>query len=115
MTREKNLNVISKAHVFAWKAMTTRQLNRRIVFMSVMMSLFYAGIAYCADSSTLDTAERIDKLGATGILAFGFILSIGANIYLIRLVFGQLKEVVEKNTIASTQMMDAMEECNKRK
>lgn len=103
----------TKKQITVWETMTTRMLIRRIAFMGAVSACFYAGIAYCADNP-IDTAERIDKLGATGVLAFGFLMSIGALVYLIHLIFGQLKDMIEKNTVVMTQVSDTIKECKYR-
>ena len=105
---------MNKSIFQSFNTMTTKQLNRRIVFTFAMASVFYAGLAYCQNVSTvIDSAERIDKMSATGIMASGFILMAIANIYLIRLVFGKMNDTLKENTVALTQVADAVKRCDR--
>jgi hypothetical protein len=52
-------------------------------------------------------------MSATGIMATGFILMAVANIYLIRLVFGKMNDTLKENTVALTQVADAVKRCDR--
>lgn len=94
-----------------WNQMNSRELNRRIFAGLICLAVFYSGLAFAAEVNPADTAERIDKLGATGILAFGFLLTCGALVYLIRLQYGKHMEVLERNATVMTQLMEVIREC----
>ncbi len=86
--------------------MTARMLNRRIAALGGLSCIFAAGLVMADTINPADAAERIDKLGATGILAFGFLLTIAALIYLIKLQYGKMMEVLDRNSEAITKMVD---------
>lgn len=101
----------------AWKLMTARQLNRRICVGLVLLVSFYSGLALAADLDVVSASERMDKLGAIGVLAFGFLIVCGALLYLIRLQYGKMMQVMErtseaelKSAIAKLQLTDAVRE-----
>lgn len=66
--------------------------------------LFGAGLALATEIDAITAAERIDKLGAMGVMAFGLLLSLGALVYLIRLQYGRMLDVLEKVAISNEKV-----------
>ena len=93
------------------RTLTSTEINRRIGVCAFIAAGFAVSLAFPAESSydTISTAERVDKLGATGVLAFGFLLSLGALCYLIRLQYGKMLQVLEKNAEAMTRLREHCE------
>lgn len=90
----------------------SRRGNRWVYFWSIMACTFAVSMAYAAEMpSPLDAAERVDKLGAMGVLAFGFLISLGALAYLIRLQYGRMLTVIDQNTMAVQRVVDAIDKC----
>ena len=88
--------------------------NRWVYFWSTMACSFAVTLAYSAElPSPLDAAERVDKLGAMGVLAFGFLTSLGALAYLIKLQYGRMLTVIDQNTMAVQRVVDAINKCTK--
>lgn len=80
-----------------------------IFIMFVVLSIYSLGLAVAAEMpDAVSAAERIDKLGAVGVLAFGFILSLATTAYLIRLQFGKLMTVIDRNTQVVTETTQTM-------
>lgn len=89
-----------------------RRDNRFIYFYASMSCFFAVGMACAAElPDVLTASERIDKMSAMGVLAFGFILSMAGLIYLIRLQYGRMLTVIDKNTEAVQGVIDAIEKC----
>lgn len=91
--------------------------NIRIYVVMVVACMFAFGMVYASSDmpNPLDAAERVDKLGAMGVLAFGFLISLGALAYLIKLQYGRMLTVIDKNTEAVQGVIDAIEKCGKPK
>ena len=92
----------------SWKQMTNRQLNRRVTFICFIASAFAITLATAHGGSPanelITNAERMDRMGAVGVLSAGFIMSLGALAYLIRLQYGKMLEIMDRN---STTMVEA--------
>lgn len=72
------------------------------------------GLAAAADlPDAVSAAERIDKLGAMGVLSFALLISLGALVYLIRLQYGRMMQVVDENTKAMVAVTEAIEKCKR--
>lgn len=74
------------------------------------------GLAYAAELpiNPLDAAERVEKLSAMGVLAFCLISSLAALAYLIKLQYGRMMSVIDKNTEATQKVIDAVQKCGER-
>ncbi len=89
--------------------------NIRIYIAMVISGFFAIGMVYASDlPDAIGAAERIDKLGAMGVLAFGFLLSLASLAYLIKLQYGRMLTVIDKNTEAVQGVIDAIEKCGKK-
>lgn len=88
--------------------------NRWISFFVVMACMFASSMTLAVElpDAIIDAAERVDRMGAMGILAFGFILSMAGLLYLIRLQYGKMMQVIDANTTALQRVADATEKCN---
>ena len=85
----------------------------KIFIMFVVLSIYSMGLAYAVEMpDAVDAAERVDKLGAVGVLAFGFILSLGTTAYLIRFVFTRLMGVIDGNTRIIAETSQTMNRVN---
>ena len=83
----------------------------RIFAAMVITSLFAVSLAFASEiPDPVTAAERIEKLSATGILAFGFILSLGTTAYLIKLQFQKFNEMIDANTKVIAEACNAMEQ-----
>ena len=90
------------------ESLTRQQLSRRITALGIISVVFAASIAMAGDlSDVVSAADRADRLGALGILAFGFILVTGALLCLIRLQYGRMLSVLDKSAEASTLQIAA--------
>ena len=83
-----------------------KEINTRIMIIGVIACIFAVGVAWSAELDAVSVAERVEKLSATGILTFGFLLSIGALIYLIKLQYGKMMKVLEDNTKALVKVLE---------
>ena len=94
----------------------SRRGNRFIYAFMILSVVFAAGLVYAAEMPTpVDAAERVGKMSAIGVLAFGFLTSLASNAYLIKLQFGRWLAVVDKNTEVMQKVVDAIEKCNRAK
>jgi len=91
--------------------MESRRINRWITAYLIVAGSCVAGIAYGVDSleTSTDVASRLDKMGAVGVLSFALILSLGALVYLIRLQYGRMMDVLEKAGLAMQKMSDTLD------
>ena len=78
--------------------MTRPQLNRRMTALGCASILMAAGMAIAAEYPTVDAAERMDRLGAVGLLALGFIAITAAFVTVLRFVLVRGVSVIERNT-----------------
>ncbi len=97
---------------------TRTQLNRRLTFCALMACAFAAGMAYSADIPYIGEAARADKLGAMGILAFGFIIVTVSFLALVRFLVGtwlsmthKMVEAITQATTLMARMVKAAEDC----
>lgn len=83
----------------------------RIFAAMVITSLFAVSLAFASEiPDPVTAAERIEKLSATGILAFGFILSLATTAYLIKLQFQKFDKVIEASTKVIAETCHAMKQ-----
>lgn len=83
-----------------WKRLPVHKLWRRTAFLVVAFLVSSTLTAYAAGTvaDAVTTAERIEKMGATGVLALVSLLLGAAIIYMMRLHYGKIQEVIDRNT-----------------
>lgn len=81
-----------------WNRLKELPLIPRITFVGMVTAIFAVGIAFASESDILDTASKMEKMSAIGILSIGFLASLFALITLIKLQYGKMLEVIENNT-----------------
>jgi len=85
----------------------------RVFLMFVVLSIYSMGIAYAVEMpDAVDAAERVDRMGAVGVLAFGFILSLATTGYLVRCLFGKLMQVIDNCTKTLSETNQTMQQVN---
>lgn len=84
-----------------------------IFILFAVLSIYSMGLAYAVEMpDAVDAAERVDKLGAVGVLAFGFILSLGTTGYLVKCLFGKLLGVIDACTKTLSETNQTMQQVN---
>ncbi len=86
----------------------SKQVNAIIYVVVFMACVSAAGLAYATEIpiTPLDAAERMEKLSAMGVLAFCLLSSLGALTYLIKLQYGRMMTVIDRNAEATQQSID---------
>lgn len=89
--------------------MTSRQINRRIMFCLAIIGVCVHALAALADTSILTTAERMDKMGSVGVLSLCLIASLAITYRLINLQYTKMMDIIDKNTEAHMRMSASIE------
>ncbi len=85
----------------------------RIFLMFAVLSIYSMGLAYAVEMpDAVDAAERVDRMGPVGVLAFGFILSLGTTGYLVKCLFGKLLGVIDACTKTLSETNQTMQQVN---
>ena len=85
-----------------------------VFILFVALSIYSMGLAMAAElPDALGAAERIDKLGPVGVLAFGFIVSMATIAYLIRCLFGRLLGMIDVCVKTMAEANQTMQEVNR--
>lgn len=87
--------------------------NMVIYFVIAVAAISSYGLAFAAEIpvNPLDAAERVEKLSAMGVMAFCLMSSLGALAFLIKLQYGRMMSVIDKNTEATQKVIDVMWRC----
>ncbi len=83
-----------------WKDLPLDMLWRRTTFLMMAFLLCSVATAYAAGtlSEAITTAERVERLGAFGVLVVVCILLGMALLMVVRLYFHKIQDVIDRNT-----------------
>lgn len=96
------------------KDMTNEQVNRRILFGLITIGICVHALAVFADEGLISAAERMDKMGSVGVLSLGLIASLAVTYRLVKLQYGKMMEIIDKNTEAHMRMSASLEKFDDR-
>lgn len=87
--------------------------NVLIYIVMLAAGVSAASLTYAAEVpiNPLDAAERMEKLSAMGVLSFCLISSLATLAYLIKLQYGRMMSVIDRNTEATQKVIDAVQRC----